>query len=81
MITALFLAVFIIAAICVFFRSGAGTSLIGLAWKAMKCFLCLLGVLVLIGCFTSFFGNGETNHKPAREDGNSAVSVDLNREP
>ena len=81
MITALFFAAFIIAAICVFFRSRAGTSLLDFAWRAMKCFLCLLGVLVLIGCFASFFGNVETNHEPAREDGNSVVSVDLNREP
>ena len=81
MITALFLTAIIIAAVYVFFRSRGGTSFLDFTWRAMKCFLYLLGLLVLIGCFASFFGYGETNHEPVCEDGNSAVSVDLNRTP
>ena len=81
MITALFLTAIIIAAVCVFFRSRAGTSLISFAWRAMKYFLYILGLLVLIGCIASFSADEETRHSPKPDVESGSVPVNLNQTP
>ena len=81
MITVLFIAVFVIAAICVFFGSKAGVSLANLAWKTMKYSLYLLGLLVLIGCIASFSADEETRPSPKLDVESGSVPVDLNQTP
>ena len=78
MITALFLAVFIIAAASLFFGSKTGISLANFAWKVVKCFLYLYALLVLISSAASFFANEETKPAAMPEGEPASVSVNLN---
>lgn len=81
MITALFLTAIIIAVVCVFFRSRAGVSLANLAWKTMKYFLYMLGLLALIGCIASFSADEETRPSPKPDVESGSVPVNLNQTP
>lgn len=67
---AIFVLTFIIAGVCMFFKSKPGIALVNGAWTAMKIFLAFLAVVAFVGCFAP-----DVKHEPYEETPPEAVNL------